>query len=204
MLVKPRMSLNSTVSSRFSPPSRSVPSCPSTSSTTEGARNRPKVSRARRFSRSSWTKRQVVATPNMPSIWATGSPSATSTWCRRPSAASAVQPAMPRASAPTDACEDPRAKARASPKARARSRSSSAASTTEVRWSGRPSSTFSTKVAWVMTPGAVSSKGVTRWSQVPTAVAPTTAIRPRIRSGGMRPCSTSVADQVGKSRTGPA
>ena len=66
--------------------------------------------------------------------------------------------------------------------------------------SSSPRSTFSTKVAWVMTPGAMSSNGVTRWSHVPAAVVPMTAIFPFICSAGIRPCSTSVADHAGKSR----
>ena len=52
----------------------------------------------------------------------------------------------------------------------------------------------------MITPGAMSSNGVTRWSQVPGAVVPTMTIFPGIRSRGIRPSRTSVADQVGKSR----
>ncbi len=63
--------------------------------------------------------------------------------------------------------------------------------------------TFSTKVACVMTPGAMSSNGVTRWSQVPAAVVPMIAIFPFISSAGTRPWRTSVADQAGKSRYEP-
>ena len=47
------MSLKRTVRTRFSPPSRTAPPFESTSSTMAGARKRLKVSRARRFSRSS-------------------------------------------------------------------------------------------------------------------------------------------------------